>query len=198
VGKQKLFETREMGLAMAELQAMYGLEVQSDALWNEQSRCWLAAYTRSHHESAVTDQLQHKALATLLPTYERLSRWSDRVRRTRAPLFPGYVFVCVNESERVRVLQTAGVVSIVSRAGKPVPLSDEEIRRLRLCAESPCAEPHPFLQVGKRVRVKHGLFQGLEGILVEKKNSSRLVISIEQIMRSVSIDLHGADVDALN
>jgi len=188
-----------MGLAMAEPRAIYSLGIQPSTSSEEQPRNWLAAYTRSRHESAVTEQLQQKGLSTLLPTYERLSRWSDRVRRVRAPLFPGYVFVCVDEAERVRVLQTAGVVSIVSRAGKPVALTAEEICMLRFCAEHPSTiEPHPFLRVGQRVRVKHGLFEGLAGILVEKKNSSRLVINIQQIMRSVSIDLHGADIEALN
>ena len=35
-------------------------------------------------------------------------------------------------------------------------------------------------------------------MLAYKKNSARLVISVEQIMRSVSVELAGADVEALN
>jgi transcription antitermination factor NusG len=186
-----------MGLAMAEPQAIYALGLSENSMLETQPR-WLAAYTRSRHEAVVADQLQQKGLATLLPTYERLSRWSDRVQRIRAPLFPGYVFVCVAETDRTRVLQTSAVVTIVSRGGKPVPLSGEDMQKLRLCAENPSLlEPHPFLLIGQRVRVKHGPFEGWEGVLVEKKNSSRLVMTVEQIMRSVSIDLHGADVEAL-
>ena len=184
---------------MAEPQAIFGLSLRESTAVEDPSRFWLAAYTRSRHELAVVNQLHQKGLTTLLPTYERLSRWTDRVRRTRTPLFPGYVFVCAADIERARVLQTEGVVNIVSCAGKPLPLSANDMRRLRLCAENPAAiEPHPYLRLGQRVRVKHGLFQGWEGVLVEKKNSTRLVITIEQIMRSVSIDLHGADVEALN
>ena len=185
-----------MGLAMAEPQAICGTRLHR--IPKRQSRLWLAAYTRSRHESIVADQLQQKGLATLLPIYERLSRWSDRIRRMHTPLFPGYVFVCADHAERARVLCTVGVVNLVSRGGKPVPLSDEDIDRLRFCSENPSAiEPHPFLRLGQRVRVKHGLFAGWEGVLLEKKNSSRLVITIEHIMKSVAIDLHGADVEAL-
>ena len=187
-----------MGLAVAEPQANRGMSVQWP-VWQPQSRIWFAAYTRSRHESAVATQLRQKSLPTLLPLYERLSRWSDRIRRIAAPLFPGYVFVCASDTERTHVLQTAGVVNLVSRGGKPEPLSGEDIQKLNFCAANPSfIEPHPFLQLGQRVRVKHGLFEGWEGVLVEKKNSSRLVIAIEQIMRSVSIDLHGADVEALH
>ena len=162
----------------------------------EMQRCWLAAYTRSRHESQVADQLSVKGVESLLPTYLRFSRWSDRVRRSKAPLFPGYVFVHVSSEERVPVLQTMGVVNIVSVAGKPAPLGDEEIERMRACgAHANMVEPHPFLGIGHRVRVKHGPFAGWEGILVEKQNGARLVITVEQIMKSVAINIHGADVE---
>jgi len=164
-----------------------------------QARCWLAAYTRSRHEQQVARQLQQKNLQHLLPTFERLARWSDRVKRSRAPLFPGYVFVQATQAERVQVLETAGVVNLVSRAGQAVTLSQTEIERLRACCvHGDNIEPHPYLKIGHRVRVKHGPFCGWEGTLVEKQNSRRLVITIEEIMKAVAINIDGADVEAIN
>jgi len=166
---------------------------------NAQSRYWLAAYTRSHHEQQVARQLHQKALEYLLPSYERLARWSDRIKRIPTPLFPGYVFVNVSHAEQVAVLETAGVVHFVSCAGKAVPLSPDEIERLRACSlQARGVEPHPYLKIGRRVRVKHGPFAGWEGTLVEKQNSRRLVITIEQIMKAVAVNIHGADVETIN
>lgn len=163
------------------------------------SRCWLAAYIRSRHEQQVATQLRQKNLEHLLPTYERVARWTDRVMRSRAPLFPGYVFVQVTPAERVQVLETAGVVKLVSRAGKAVALSEEEMERLRACCRfGHNLEPHPYLKIGHRVRVKHGPFSGWEGTLVEKQNARRLIVSIEQIMKAVSVNIDGADVEAIN
>src|SRR5260370_23283752 len=88
-------------------------------------RYWLAAYTRSLHEQQVDQQLQHKSVECLLPIYERRVRWTDRVKLCRAPLFPGYVFVHILDTERSQVLQTVGVVNLVSRAGLAVTLSAE-------------------------------------------------------------------------
>jgi transcription antitermination factor NusG len=165
----------------------------------DKNRCWLAAYTRSQHEAKVAEQLNGKGLESLLPTFEKFTRWSDRVRRSTAPLFPGYVFVHVSKGEQVLVLQTFGVVKLVSVAGRPVQLREEEVERLQACSAHPgVVEPHPFLRIGHRVRVKHGPFVGCEGILLEKQNGARLVITVEQIMKSVAINLHGADVEALN
>jgi transcription antitermination factor NusG len=161
-------------------------------------RCWHAAYTRSRHENRVAHQLRLKGLEFLLPTYHRLIRWSDRVMRSPAPLFPGYVFVCASDRERIRVLETAGVVYLVSTGGSPVTLSDFDIEQLRTCSlRSNDVQPHPCLRIGQRVRVKHGPFAGWEGRLVEKQNSRRLVITIERIMRSVSVNLYGVDVDPI-
>ena len=163
------------------------------------TRNWLAAYTKARHETAVARQLEAKEVTFLLPTYVKSSHWSDRLKRVLAPLFPSYVFVQVSDDERVRVLQTAGVVNFVSMAGRPAALSDEEVRLLQECAARPQVfEPYPFLCVGQRVKVKHGPFAGWEGVLTFKKNSARLVISLDQIMRSVSVELAGADVEALN
>ena len=165
----------------------------------ENRRCWLAAYTRSRHERRVADQLRLKNLEFLLPTYQRLSRWSDRIQRTDAPLFPGYIFVHISAQERVPVLETGGVVHLVSSAGKPAVLGDDDVERLRACSfRSGDVEPHPYLRIGHRVRVKHGPFAGWEGTLVEKQNSVRLVITVDQIMKSVAINLHGADVAAID
>ncbi len=164
----------------------------------QHGKSWLAAYTRCRHEHHVADQLRVKSLEFLLPTYEKHARWSDRIKRSQAPLFPGYVFVHISDSERVPVLQTLGVVNLVSSGGRASVLREEEVDRLRACClRSNDIEPHPYLRIGHRVRVKHGPFAGWEGTLLEKCNARRLIITVEQIMKSVAINLHGADVESI-
>ena len=186
-----------MGLTVAK--PCLGSAVLASALSFEGGRNWLAAYTRPRHEAAVAQQLEAKGLAFLLPTFIRARRWSDRVQRVVEPLFPSYVFVNASRGEHVRVLQTAGVINLVSVAGRPAPLRAEDVAMLRECAARPRQfEPHPFLSIGQKVRVTRGPFAGWEGVLANRKNSQRLVISFEHVMRSVSVDLAGADVEAVN
>ena len=185
-----------MGLTVAEPHLFKGSP--GNAMGAGTQRHWLAAYTKARHENTVARQLECKAVGFLLPTYARSARWSDRVKSVKAPLFPSYVFVHVNDDERVRVLQTAGVVNIVSVAGRPALLREEEVAMLRECAARPYAvEPHPFLRVGQRVRVTRGPFEGWEGVLTCKRSASRLVVNVEQIMQAVSVNLDGADVEAI-
>jgi transcription antitermination factor NusG len=57
------------------------------------------------------------------------------------------------------------------------------------------AEPHPFLTVGRRVRIKSGPLVGRQGILLRRKGILRVVLSIDLIMRSIAVDMDIADVE---
>ena len=55
-------------------------------------------------------------------------------------------------------------------------------------------EPHPYLTVGKRVRVRSGPFFGMEGILIRRKEKFRVVLSIHLIQRSVAVEVDEGDI----
>jgi transcription termination/antitermination protein NusG len=158
---------------------------------------WFAAYTSAHHEKRVAAELGARSVEHFLPLYSSLRRWRDRRVQLDLPLFPGYVFVRLPFSERLRALQIPSVVRLVGFGGLPVPLPDDEIELMRLgLSQSGDAEPHPFLAVGRRVRITAGPFAGLEGILKRKKSSLRVVISLELIQRSIMVDVDASDVQA--
>jgi transcription antitermination factor NusG len=157
---------------------------------------WFAVYTRAHHEKTSADQMSRRSVEYFLPTYESVRRWKDRHKRLSLPLFPGYVFVRVSPPERRSVLQIPGVVHFVGFGGQPAPLGDDEIEKLRrFLSQGAMAEPHPYFAVGRRVRIARGSLAGLEGVLVRKKNCLRLVISIELIRQSATIEVDAADVE---
>lgn len=87
------------------------------------------------------------------------------------------------------------MVRFVSFGGRPAPVNHKEIESLRNgIVDGVCAEPHPYLKIGRRVRVKSGPLAGTEGILVRKKDKLRVVISVELIMRSVAVEIEAADL----
>lgn len=75
----------------------------------------------------------------------------------------------------------------------PIPASDIELLRERI-DRLQNVEPHPYLVLGDHVRITVGPLAGLEGILVRKKNEFRIVITVEAIMKSFSIE---ADADTV-
>jgi transcription antitermination factor NusG len=159
---------------------------------------WYALHTRSRHEKVVRDQLTAKGITNLLPLWRKRSIWKDRVKMIEVPLFSGYIFGHFPLRNRIEVLQTVGVVRIVGLNGQAIPVPEEQIQAVQTMVEHQLRyDPHPFLQEGMRVRVKHGLLQGAEGILVTKKHNYRLVISVDLIQKSVAVDIDSADVEPL-
>ncbi len=157
---------------------------------------WYAAYTCANHERRVADQLASRGVEHFLPQYESVRRWKDRKVRLQLPLFPGYLFVQLALRDRLRVLQVPGVVRLVGFNGRPVPVPGGELTRIREFLDRGLrAEPHPYLTVGKRVRVNSGPLAGMQGILLRRKGNFRLVVSIELIQRAVAVDVDTADVE---
>ena len=159
---------------------------------------WYAAYTSANHEKRVAEQLNVRAVQHFLPLYESVRRWKDRRMKLQLPLFPGYVFVRLALRDRLHVLQVPGVAKLVGFNGTPVALPQEEIELLRASlADGVRAAPHPYLQIGQRVRVKVGSLASLEGIMVRRKNHQRLVISVALIQRSVAVEINGNEVEPI-
>jgi transcription antitermination factor NusG len=156
---------------------------------------WYAAYTCANREKRVAAELVAREVEHFLPLYGSLRRWKDRRVQLELPLFPGYLFVRLALCHRLRVVRIPGVVRLVGIAGFPTALPDTEMEILRSgLSQGLLAEPHPFLTVGRRVRINGGPFAGLEGILKRKRNSLRVVVSLSLIQRSVAVDVDVADV----
>jgi len=160
---------------------------------------WYAAYTCANHEKKVSAQFQRRHVEHYLPEYDSVRRWKDRKVHLKMPLFPGYVFVRVPLEKRLRVLEVPGVAHLVGFSGRPSALEDEEIETLRSCLQRRVLlKPHPYIQAGRRVRVRSGPLQGLSGLVVRKKNGVRFVVSFDLIARSASAELDSMDLELLD
>ena len=158
---------------------------------------WYALYTCPRHEKRVAEQIKQRRFSCFLPLYRSVRRWKDRRKELELALFPGYVFVQMAIERRLQVLQLPGVVRLVSFNGQPAALPTEEIVALQeRLSGGVRVEPHPYLRVGRRVRVRSGAMQGLEGIIVRRKDSCRIVFSIDLIMRSVAVEVDESDLEA--
>lgn len=151
---------------------------------------WFAVTVKPQHERAAAHALRVKGLEDFLPLYRARRRWSDRVKELELPLFPGYVFCRFQAGERARVLSTPSIRSIVGFGNAPAPVADEEIARIQaMMASGLPLGPWPYLRVGQRVKIEQGPLRGLEGMLVQLKDSCRLVANVEILQRSVAVEI---------
>lgn len=153
---------------------------------------WYALYTRHQHEKSVAGSLSSRGVEVFLPLYEEIRCWSDRRKRLNVPLFPCYVFVRSSLNRKHDILATAGVHDFVSFGNNPASIPQSEMEHLRSAARLASIEPHPFLRYGDWVRVKVGPFQGMEGYLLRRKSQTRLVLSVEILQKSASVEIDAA------
>jgi transcription antitermination factor NusG len=157
---------------------------------------WYAAYTHARHEKKVAQQLEERGIEHFLPVYHSVRRWKDRQKELDLVLFPGYVFTRIDPADKLRVLQLPGVVRFVSFNGQPTPLAGDDLEALRNALQHGIrAEHHPYLTMGRRVKVVRGPLAGAVGILLRLKTNFRVVISIDAIMRAVSVEIGESDVE---
>lgn len=164
--------------------------------WDEPR--WYAVHTMARHEKRVAAQFEEKRICTFLPLLRQIRKWSDRQAHVEVPMFSCYAFVrtVLTVEERLKVLRTPGVLAFVGCERQGAPIPDEQIESLQtmLGNRIPCF-PYPFLSVGRRVRIRGGSLDGVEGILVRQGDDRSLVVSVELLRRSVSIRVEGYDIE---
>lgn len=168
-----------------------------DFISSEADQAWYAVATRPRHEKMVVARLQSQGVDTYLPVAAEVHRWSDRRKVVYPPVFPGYAFIHAHLGQSAAaVKKTDGVLGILGNGRQAIPIPDREIESVqKLLASDRPWEMHPFLRIGQRVRIRGGAFDGLEGILLERKGDDRVVVSIELIQRSLAVRLEGYDIE---
>lgn len=157
---------------------------------------WYAVYTSANHEKRVAEQFAVRGIQHFLPTYESVRKWKDRKVRLQMPLFPGYIFVQMLLTNRFGVLQVPGVARLVGFHGQPAAVPEDDLLRVReFLSRGFRAEPHRLMKVGRRVRVRSGPLEGMEGIVARRKNGHKLVISFDLIQRAMAVEIGAEDLE---
>ena len=158
---------------------------------------WFALAVKPRFDKAVARTLESKGYEIFLPLYRKHHIYATRAKDSELPLFPGYVFCRFDVLRRLPILTTPGVIQILGIGNVPVPLSEIEIAWLQAAVRAQVpAQPFPFLQAGQRVRIDHGVLAGVEGIVIDFKQSLRLVLSISLLQRSVLLEIDRSMVSA--
>lgn len=143
---------------------------------------WHALYTKPRTEKKVVERLLLKGFEVFAPMETKIKQWSDRKKKVEEPFFKSYVFVQFDEGQKYEVLNTPGVVSLVTWLGKPAQIRNEEVQAIRdfLDRYKGAKLESIELEAGKRVRVKHGELEDTYGTVV-RQSKHRVVLEIEKL-----------------
>jgi len=158
---------------------------------------WRVLHVFANHERRVAQHLSVRSLEHYLPLYTERSKWTDRSVILERPLFTGYVFVRFSPHTRFSVVSTPGVIRLLGEHENDA-VSGEEIDRVRDGLASGCLlRPHTHVSIGTPVRVRSGVFEGVEGIVTELRHQCRVIIALSAVKQCFSLELDLGDIQVL-
>jgi transcription antitermination factor NusG len=160
----------------------YVTEGQRSFAMSQTGLNWYAVYTRPRWEKKIARLLEEKGLNAYCPLNRVVRYWSDRKKTVYEPLFKGYVFVQVEDSEKWELKKIDGILNFVYWNGKPGIVRNEEIDTIKrfLNQFSDVKVEEYKLGVDTRVKVRGGVLMNYEGTIVEV-SGNRACVKIESM-----------------
>lgn len=163
---------------------------------------WYALHSRSRHEDVVFKGLRKKSIQAFLPKIQVMSRRKDRRKRILVPLLPGYIFVHTDLTpyHYSDIIRTYGVVRLIGFEGKPVPVKEEEIISLQILdGTDRTVRNQSYMKKGDMIMIMEGPLKGLTGFYLRHKGKSdKVVVSIDLLQRSLSVEIENWRIDKIN
>ncbi len=153
-----------------------------------QTSSWHVLHVLSNHEKRVAQHLVVRSVEHYLPLYSERVKWTDRTVVAERPLFSGYVFARFLPQSRISVISTPGVLHLLGDEERD-RVRDEDLAKIRQgLANGLSLRPHSSVAVGTRVRVRDGVFAGVEGVVTELRKQCRVIITLAAVRQCFSLE----------
>ncbi len=152
---------------------------------------WFVVRAKSREEERAAWHLGNQGFETYLPRYKKTIRHARKTQHVLRPLFPGYLFVSMDSSQkRWRSINgTVGVQSLVEFGGGPMPINEIVIDAIRdrENGDGIVSLAPQGLQKGDAIRVREGAFLDHVGLLEEVCDENRVILLLNLMGREVRV-----------
>jgi transcription antitermination factor NusG len=159
---------------------------------------WHVLHVLSNREKKVAQHLEVRTIEYYLPLYKEKVKWTDRTVTAERPLFSGYVFARFDPQYRIPVISTPGVLRLLGDQMWDL-VEDEELEKIRAgLAKGLSLRPHPTINVGTRVRIRNGVFEGVEGVVSELRQQCKVIITLAAVRQCFALEAEIDDLQVLS
>lgn len=162
---------------------------------------WYVLQSKPLREIKVSEQIVKKNIEVYLPLVETIRYWSDRKKKVKVPLFPGYLFVHADNNERYSAISdTQGALRYLMYQKRFAVVSKDEINNIRISLVEPerIKIEDTSLYEGDLVVITHGVFKGLKGVIVQFHGNYKLMVSIAEMNTTFSVQLNNSEVKLIS
>ena len=163
------------------------VETAQDQVSPERS-CWCVIHVKPRCEKKLAEYCTRCRLTFDLPLREETKIYQRRRVTVQKPVFPGYVFVRFSSDERLTLLKSQAIVRIIDVQNQARLISELGQIRDALTVD-PTLDACAAFQAGRRVVIRSGPFQGLEGIVQVVKGKTKVILNVEMIGRALAVEV---------
>ncbi|MEM7395178.1 MAG: transcription termination/antitermination NusG family protein [Verrucomicrobiota bacterium] len=154
---------------------------------------WVVVHTRPRCEKKFARFCEEFEMPYYCALQGRSKFYGNKKVTHYVPLFPGYAFCMVRSTRRYFVRQNQYVANVLV-VDEQQKLVDQLLEIDRALTAGKNIEVMPMMETGKFVLVKRGPLKGMEGIVQRIKGRTRVIISVDVIRQSVSVEVDSSDV----
>jgi transcription antitermination factor NusG len=166
----------------------------------DKEKRWYALYTRPRWEKKSDGILLRKGITSWCPVQKVERNWTDRKKIIEDPLFRSYVFVNINEDDRVNVLMTDGIINFVHYLGEPAIIRDEEIENIKKYLSEKDAKISLISLEGFKedtlVSVNHGVFMNNTGTVI-RGGKKKVYVRLESLGQMMVVEFPNEYLSAI-
>ena len=149
---------------------------------------WWVGHTRSRAEKSFAREMLAQRVTYFLPMRHYVMVWGGRRRKVLTPLFPSYVFFAGSNEDRELALRTNRLAHVIPVRQRPQFVA--ELEAIRLAFHSGAVlDLHPSIAIGKRCRVIRGPLRGIEGVVIRKDATTRLILQVRMLGQGASLEI---------
>ena len=172
----------------------------------QEQPCWYILHTYSGYEMMVKDSLfrlvennnlQNQIFDVKIPMEQTIEEKNGKRKVVERKLLPCYVFIKMIYSNQLwyLVTNTRGVTGFVGPQGRPIPMKDEEIRKMRLEEVVVNAD----FAVGDTVNIDAGPLAGFDGVITELNDlAQKAKVNIQMFGRSTDVEVEYIQIKKLD
>ncbi len=135
----------------------------------KESTFWYVIYTRPRWEKKIAKLLEDKGIVHYCPLNRVEKQWSDRKKVVFEPLFKGYIFIKIEETQKWDIKMINGIINYLYWLGKPAKVKDEEIDKIKMFLQEfdDVEVIDNKLDVNSTVIINQGVLMSYRGIVVD-------------------------------
>jgi transcriptional antiterminator RfaH len=164
------------------------------------SKPWIACSTHVNQEQLAVLHLKRQKYDIYCPMFKKKLSHARRIDHVERPLFPGYVFIHVDPVHDCwrPILSTTGIRTLIRFGEKLGTISDDFIQSLRSREQDGYIVTSDYMyQVGQRVQINSGPFDGVIATILSMDEKQRLVVLMDLMLRHVRVKIPADQVSTV-